>query len=552
VLNDDKFCEKRREEIDAICRIVHALSISPHSRENSYYKYALFLYPISSKEKQLVIEKKFPWISEINDRLNVDYQPLSTPSFVKDIKDAKDKQLVLNFIGSLEMRDEICIYYGHKIASMKEAPIKFYNSKKPVYMIFYLIDYVLSNTLKKVPYKMFIEVSKRWYKELNPIKEDFLCWQHLLLFIIKYKGDYTEYVEPKKVTQLYKLYSKNIDEEKVIFDEWVYDMHTRIGKMKGKGAGYFAKESSFVCNEIEDIHQGYKDVYTYSKIIQDDEYNEEEDEKKDEEEDNKENKKNKKSVKKSIKSKGKGKDKESEFANFAMRAQLVTGNSKTDTYYAEKNGKLMFIKGPIELESVTPFLQLQKIKETLGLPTLNYRVVYLIPDLFGKTPLGRRNSLDRSTPHPFIVSDVLFNHTASDLPYRYHSSKLWPETQLVDFDKVKGMEHLNPSHLDDIHLTKQYVQTIIFRYVMGLGDIAVRNFIIKEGKIYSIDEDILDKDFNLENNLNRHKAIYEKMKKYIKKNKESVMKNFSLYDKIDLKLSEQKRLDFMKEFIENI
>ena len=121
--------------------------------------------------------------------------------------------------------------------------------------------------------------------------------------------------------------------------------------------------------------------------------------------------------------------KESEFCRFLVRAQLVTGNTKTDTYYGEKNGKVVFIKGPLKDDKdIQSFLDLQKIKEKLGLPTLHYQVVYLIPDLFGKTPLGLRNRIDREEKHPFIVCDTLFDHSPDNIPIRIHSSKLWPPT----------------------------------------------------------------------------------------------------------------------------
>lgn len=503
-VNSPIFCEKRREEIDAICRIVYSLSTSPHSRENSYYKYVLFLHFLAKPQIAGKLEKRFPFLIDIKKKKEIDFKPSNLPDFVKSMKkEVKEVKDILNFIGSLEHGDEMCIHYGHKIASWKESPIKFYNSKKPAYMIFYLIDFVLKSMKIKMQIPL-VEIGKKWYKELNPIKEDFLCWQTVLLFILK-KGEYKEYKEDDKITsKLYKLYRKNLDQQKIEFDEWVYDMHTRIGKIKGKGSEYFATESSFVCNEVKDINKKYKNVYIYSKILQespDQEYKEDEDEEEDKEEKDKgqtdirsfmkkrevKEEKKVKSVKKEIpleqtdirkflkskerskeKSKEKSKenaikliksakedkdmivedkkeesDKESEFFKFIVRAQLVCGNTKTDTYYAEHNGKLLFVKGPIDLDSVKPFMELQKVKHILGLPTLNYQIVFLKPDLFGKTPLGRRNKLDRSKIHPFIICDVLFDHTADNIPYRIHSSKLWPETKVVDFEKIKGMKHFD-------------------------------------------------------------------------------------------------------------
>lgn len=225
---------------------------------------------------------------------------------------------------------------------------------------------------------------------------------------------------------------------------------------------------------------------------------------------------------------------------------------KTDTYYGERNGKVIFIKGPIELESVEPFMKLQKIKKILGLPTLNYEIVFLKPDLFGKTPLGRRNSLDQTKEYPFITSDVLFDDKADEIPYRLHSSKLWPETRLVDFDRIKGMKHLDESQLKNKETLNEYVRTIIFRYVMGLGDLAPRNFIIKNNRVYSIDEDLIDKDFNLEVNLKRIKGTYTIVVEEIKKNRHKYIDELKKYKHIELTEGGKKRLKEIGRYIESI
>ena len=614
-LSHPLFCEKRREEIDAVCRIVYSLATSPHSRENSYYRYCLSIYLTNDNFMTRNVETHFPWITNLKEKKEKKIEPENIPSFLNKVSiEHTHKQLIKNFIGSLEKRDDICFYYAHLLAGLKESPMKFYNSKKPAYMIFYLIDFVLEN--EGHPYRYMVNIGKKWYKELNPIKEDFLCWQTILLFLVKEKyNNNEEYKEKPIVQKLYKLYQRNIREEKIQFDDWVYDMHTRVGKTMGKGSEHFAKESSFVCNEVKHINKLYKDVYTYSKVLQEkkEDINEkdekdEKDEKVKEKDDTdektdsqtdirkymkkrdimpekkiksvkplptfeqsdirnfmkkKSNAKSDKSDNDTMKSILKSKhivveekplesDLESEFSNFVIRAQLVTGNSKTDTYYGEKNGKLVFIKGPIDISSVEPFMKLQNIKESLGLPTLNYRIVMLKPDLFGETPLGRRNSLDKSKIHPFIVSDVLFEHSSKDIPYRWHSSKLWPETKLVDFDKIKGMEHLQPFHLKNEKVRKEYAETIIFRYIFGLGDLASRNFIVKDNHIYSIDEDIIDKDFNLENNLNRSKATYEELKKEIRKNKEYYLNYLNKYKKIHLTKGGERRVKEIEQFINKL
>jgi len=86
-----------------------------------------------------------------------------------------------------------------------------------------------------------------------------------------------------------------------------------------------------------------------------------------------------------------------------------------------------------------------------------------------------------------------------------HSSKLWPETEVVDWDKI-------PFHFDykARPLTEQeyvdYIHAILFRYLLGISDYADRNFVMKDGRVISIDEDVENKPINVYEILKKNKA----------------------------------------------
>ena len=98
------------------------------------------------------------------------------------------------------------------------------------------------------------------------------------------------------------------------------------------------------------------------------------------------------------------------------------------------------------------------------------------------------------------MSEVLFS--PDTIPIKEHGSLTWPsDTQIIDLDRVEGMKH---TRFEDIFkggnddMKRMYVENIMFRYITGMPDLATRNFVMKDQRVYSIDEDSIDKDFNLE------------------------------------------------------
>jgi hypothetical protein len=96
---------------------------------------------------------------------------------------------------------------------------------------------------------------------------------------------------------------------------------------------------------------------------------------------------------------------------------------------------------------------------------------------------------------------------------KMHRSKVWPETEVVDWDKI-------PFHFDykTRPLTDQeyvdYIHAVLFRYLLGISDYADRNFVMKDGRVISIDEDVENKPINVYDTLKKNKAavLYQWLK----------------------------------------
>jgi hypothetical protein len=556
-----KFCEIKRNETDRVCKVVYLLSMSSHSRENSFYKFCFSTFFSLDEDMKKRMKTKFGWFQQLEAEKDRKYDPVRPINQVlkglgKEITDLSNQ-----FVSALERRSEFSIYFGHLLAKIEKLPVKIGGRSKPTFLIFALIRHVVQgfdNRTYKDEYLRLLDIGERWYVELSPIKEEFLTWQTILIGIIKgmnpsKENDQSDEKDDKSdnkiIEDLRFLYKRNIFRQPIDLDDWVFDMHTKIGKMKGKDSAHFATVSSFVCNEATDIVPQYKDAYTKWKIFQssnnddddnDVKHSEHSDIEDVEEEDIEYDEKYDKDDKDFF---AKHSDLETDYARFIVRAQLVTGNTKTDTYFGEKNGKVIFIKGPFKesIEEMQSVMDMQEIKKEVGLPTIEYRVVMLKPNRDTidmnksfddptkkkdkKEGLGFRKTCDRSKLYPFLVSEVLFSDNMNNIPIKQHGSVTWPDnTEILDLERVKGMKHTSFDQIRDPDMKRMYVENIIFRHITGMPDLASRNFVVKDNLVYSIDEDSIDKDFDLE-------------KAFSKKNQfaifvDELLKNKEYYNKI--------------------
>ena len=216
--------------------------------------------------------------------------------------------------------------------------------------------------------------------------------------------------------------------------------------------------------------------------------------------------------------------KETDTFFFVTRIQLTTSHNRTDVYFGTRKGlkptdtKLLVIKGPLNrLTDAERACALSTWKRQNMIPTTNVHVEWLYPDRWPQgVPLGIRNSADRTKLQPFLISDSLYLNlrqvpiassiTSFDVPVRLHSSKKWPPTQIVDLDILGSFSPVKMKSVLSKREKMDYVVALLYRFVFGLGDLADRNFVRVQGRIFSIDEDGAPRVIRLGFELRRNKA----------------------------------------------
>jgi hypothetical protein len=293
-------------------------------------------------------------------------------------------------------------------------------------------------------------------------------------------------------------WERNRKGEVFVPDEYVLDKHTSKGR--GKGLIEFAVEGSKVENQASFVRPLWKQFYEDGKFFEE---------------------AGLAAVKGEIVRKLKkptvgilplaaaaaaNEELESRAFTFLVRTQITTMGSKMDVYLAkDAHGKVVVVKGPYaSYGEINVLLSNTEWKKTHGLPYNAFEVRRLIPDRWPEgVPLGARNSVDRTMPSNFLVFDSYIEE--EEIQTKMHSSKVWPETEVVDWDKI-------PFHFDckSRTLTDQeyvdYIHAVLFRYLLGISDYADRNFVMKDGRIISIDEDVENKPVHIYTVLKKNKA----------------------------------------------
>lgn len=411
----------------------------------------------------------------------------------------------------LKEKSILSVYYAFQI-SMADVKLKTkcFGKSKPVWFIFKeLINPFNQKTIEKF---------MGWYQfHLDTIKENFLCWLVPLLFELgvipggeKVKFEDDEYCEG---------WERNRRGEKFIVDDFVEDRHTRKGA--GKSLVEFAVNGAKVENEAEFVNPIWKQFYEDGKRWEDGqevigEVEMLQDPCPVEESHNEVVEEKPKRCRPKVApepAKGELKDplsplRETEEYQFLVRTQLNTSKNKQDVYFAkDKMNKLVVVKGPYtDLDDINILQEHLVWKKANKLPFINFEVKEMIPDRWHDgVPLGIRNKVDRTSKAHFIIFDsVIFEE---QLIKKTHSSKVWPETEVVDWDKI-------PLHFDykTRELTEQemidYVHNLLYRYLFGISDLADRNFLMVSGRVISIDEEIKDKLDVLNIELRKNKCLF--------------------------------------------
>jgi hypothetical protein len=182
--------------------------------------------------------------------------------------------------------------------------------------------------------------------------------------------------------------------------------------------------------------------------------------------------------------------------------------TKQDVYFAkDRNGKVVVVKGPFLSRAEIDVLERNTAwKRQHGLPYNAFEVVRLLPNRWMEgVPLGARNKVDRSSLSYFVVFDSYLKE--ADLKTKMHSSTVWPPTEVVDWAQI-------PFHFTykERALTEQeyidYIHAILFRYLLGISDLADRNFLMTGGRVISIDEDVEGRAMDLYATLQKNKASF--------------------------------------------
>ena len=458
----------------------------------------------------LVRSKKARMCSHVRALFSSKYEPLheSYPSMApfwlalhKALKEAKQAEAPLEFHCSmftrhLREKNLMAVYHAFQIElSEEKLPQKLFRSSKPVWFIFHQLMNPMA-PVKTERVKKFAE----WYKEhIGGMKEGFMCWLLPLLHELEVIPLGTADEEP-----IPSYRAMNSDGHTITMDDYVLDRHTSRGR--GKSLVEFALVGALVEPQAEYVNEIWKRFYEDGKRLEDaveimGEV----------------------SVVASSASSASASaeprrirrplhcpeklDNETDAYEFLVRTQLTTMGTKQDVYFAkDRNGKVVVVKGPFFSRAELDVLKRNTAwKRQHGLPYNAFEVVRLLPNRWMEgVPLGARNKVCRSSLAYFAVFDSYLKE--SDLKTKLHSSTVWPLTEVVDWSHI-------PFHFTyKVPLTEQectdYVHAILFRYLLGISDLADRNFLMTGGRVISIDEDVEGRVMDLYATLQKNKACF--------------------------------------------
>ena len=235
-----------------------------------------------STYKQYEIEQyiKWAWIcsnavkSRESDWYNIYYtrinqrQPelLKCPQLSEDLKKETSTTVLWceQLLANLNLKNINAMYWAYKIVQSKINGT-YFKKKKPEYLVFWIISKCTSEHL---------DTYMKWFECLKLNSECFLCWSNLIISHCK-TTDHCEAntreheLSEHEIQQYIKQYIEHNSQilqdsnpsRTVKFDEYVYDMHTYIGKIKKRSYKYFAEVSSIVTNEDINIDIDVKNAY---------------------------------------------------------------------------------------------------------------------------------------------------------------------------------------------------------------------------------------------------------------------------------------------------
>ncbi len=475
---ENKNRDKTKEE-EWISKVVSLLSLSQKARICSHIR-AIFNY------KYIPILSSYPSIEMLWKEINQNELFISSFS-------SKLEFMCNMFRKYLSQKNILCIYYAFQIhLSDEKLQKKVLKSAKPVWFIFE----ELKNKINEDILTKFIN----WYKNhLGTVKEGFMCWLVPLLSYLNIIPN-GKYPEDEKYDDTW---TKNRKFEKIEIDEYVVDRHTRNGH--SKNLVEFAVNGAFVSNEANFISPLWKKFYEDGKRFEENQPILGENQ-------IKIIRKKPRIINdvpvKRMKPKINTICEEDKEYDLIVRTQLNTGSSKTDVYFAKDlSGKIVVVKGPYhDRNQIDILVRNTEWKKRNNLQYIPFEIKQMIPNRWLEgIPLGIRNKIDRNQLAWFIVFESILEET--QLKTKLHSSKIWPETEVVDWSKVdlhfdyKDKELTEMEHID-------YIHALLYRYVRGIPDLADRNFLMVNNHVISIDEEFEFHTVKLQSELKKNKTEY--------------------------------------------
>ena len=469
-----------------VAKLAAYLAKSKHLRLCSDYK-AVFMTPEIRPE----LMKLFPDIYT--------KEHITTLAFVAKNKDAK--VLGKKMVELLRTKSDCAFYLMASILDLETLTFKTLRSQKPAYYILDLIGNVAEEL--DVMFSPETGVLAKWLKGgiINSKIDYNLPLYYAMLMILKRD----DMADPEMKCAKQDIVVKNfLPKVKVLkVPAYALDKHTAAGARAGKNAVDFANEGALVENEDDTLAKPrFRELYLRSKTVKSGESP-------------KKPKKKKPNVAKKPK-----KDEvplESDIIEFDIRVQATVSDSRCDTYFGveRSTGRRVFVKGPYKDEDAAMIpVTVYELKKVLDpeLPAIKLELRMMKPDLFPDLPWGFRRHTDRDVAYWFLISDNIL--TADPIPRRMHNTKVWGDVEVVDWSKIKEPSVPAPLKLKGVPLDN-YVLAMLFRYALGIPDCADRNFMLmKNGAIYSVDEEGMQSDTNLKNFLKGKKC--DVIQKYIR------------------------------------
>ena len=493
---------------------------------------------ISEVVIQLGASTKARMCSHIRAVFNPKYKPIrGSYPLLHPLWDAIEQNEKEKTLGTLEHncklyskyvkeKNILAVYYGFQIEGSEE------KLKEKILRSFDPVWYLFQQLLNPMDPKQSAVVNKfiEWNKEhMGKLGESFMCW---LLPLLYHLGVISQGELPNVDFTAYPMnWDQNRAGVKIEMNEFVVDKHTAKGRRKGKGLLEFALHGSLVENPALFVNPLWKQFYEDGKRMDDGvpilgelsavaasvavapitasvaASNP---------------LKRKKPIAGLIEEPLSGSiaqpiagqmddekaDTESRAYDFVVRTQLTTMGTKMDVYFAkDKTGSLVVVKGPYQTrKEIDILVSNTEWKKRYNLPYNKFVVRQLIPDRWPEgVPLGARNKINRNLPAFFLVFESYIDE--SQIRTKMRSSPLWSPTEVVDWEQIPFHFDYKNRALSDQEM-KDYVHALLFRYLLGISDYADRNFVLKDGRIISIDEDVENHEINLYKVLQKNKAEF--------------------------------------------